>query len=633
MATEKTVISIEVEGTGKAINSLKELKAELKAAQSAALNGDGKAAKRVAELKDKMDDLKDSTKSLQGSGVEKISSSFSLLGQGFKDFDTDKISTGFKGIGTAMKAIPIFLLIEGITYLIENWEELSKGNGLIAKSLQFLGSIFTGIIDVIYKFTDAIGLSNTALEKQGEAMVKANEKSQEALQATTANFDRQLAVAKAAGKSTIQIEKLKQQAIIDTNVEIAKGIEAHIRKNGEFTEDMKKQLSGSLEAIKNAKVKEYEITKEDDKNKKEKSKERLANNLEAIKKIEDAQIAAIKNEELRLISAEVKANERRIKEIKNGKESAELKRQELEAQAVLYEQNISKINADAAAKRKAEEDKIAADKKAEEEKRLKTLEDDKKKQLALEQRDLKAKNELQLLAAGEDATKQLEAKQAALATQRDIELSNTELTESEIAAIKAKYANSSADLQKQLEANKQRAVFEIAQQGLQATQALSDTFFAIKMANVKKGSKEEDDAARKQFKLNKALSIANIVMSGSQSVLAITAVPDFTLGIASAIRIGAIALTTAAQVAKISALQFQSNSDFTAPSLGEGASSSGAPSTSGTPSIAPPPQNTTTFTGNNNNNFNTPPVKTYVVETDLRSATDRMDRIKEQATF
>ena len=90
---DKTVISIEVEGTGKAINSIKELKAELKAAQSAALNGDGKAAKRVAELKDKMDDLKDTTKSLQGSGVEKISSGFSLLGQGFKDFDFDKIKT------------------------------------------------------------------------------------------------------------------------------------------------------------------------------------------------------------------------------------------------------------------------------------------------------------------------------------------------------------------------------------------------------------------------------------------------------------------------------------------------------------------------------------------------------------
>ena len=37
-------------------NALKQLKADLKAAQSAALNGDGAAAKKVAELKDKIDD-------------------------------------------------------------------------------------------------------------------------------------------------------------------------------------------------------------------------------------------------------------------------------------------------------------------------------------------------------------------------------------------------------------------------------------------------------------------------------------------------------------------------------------------------------------------------------------------------
>ena len=127
---EKTVISIEVEGTGKAINSIKELKAELKAAQSAALNGDGKAAKRVAELKDKMDDLTDSTKSLQGSGVERITSGFDLLGQGFKDFDFDKIKTGFKGLGSAMSAIPIFLLIEGIMLLVQNFEEVVKFFGI-----------------------------------------------------------------------------------------------------------------------------------------------------------------------------------------------------------------------------------------------------------------------------------------------------------------------------------------------------------------------------------------------------------------------------------------------------------------------------------------------------------------------
>jgi hypothetical protein len=635
---EKTVISIEVEGTGKAINSIKELKAELKAAQSAALNGDGKAAKRVAELKDKMDDLTDSTKSLQGSGVERIGSGFNLLSQGFKDFDFDKIKTGFKGVGAAMSAIPIFLIIEAISYLVQNFDELSKGSGFLATILRSVSDAISWLVD---GFTDLIGVtseSSRAIEDQGEAMVKANEKSQEALQATTSEFDRQLAVAKAAGKSTIQIEKLKQQAIIDTNVEIAKGIEAHVRKNGEFTEDMKKQLSGSLEAIKNAKVKEYEIVKEDDKNKKEKSKERLANNLEAIKKIEDAQIAAIKNEEVRLISAEVKANERRIKEIKDGKESAELKRQELEAQAVLYEQNISKINADAAAKRKAEEDKIAADKKAEEEKKLKALEDEKKKQLALEQRDLKAKSELQLIAAGEDATKQLEAKQAALATQRDIELSNTELTESERAAIKARYAKQSADLDEQFEANKQQAILEIAKQGLQGAQNLSDLFFTAKMAKVKKGSKEEEDLARKQFNINKALQLGLATIDGFKAISASLASSPVAIGPApnpaGIASLAFVAISTAATIAKIASSQFKGGGGAGGgggemPSVG----SPSIPTSNGTPSIAAPTQNTTTFTGNANNNFNQPPIKTYVVETDLRNSTNTIDKIKDQATF
>lgn len=634
---DKTVISIELEGTGKAINSIKELKAELKAAQSAALNGDGKAAKRVAELKDKMDDLKDTTKSLQGSGVEKISSGFSMLGQGFKDFDFDKIKTGFKGVGAAMSAIPIFLIIEGISYLVQNWKELSEGNGLVAKSLQFLGDIFTSITDVIYEFTDAIGLTNTELDKQGDAIKGFAEKSNAALNEQSQSFDRQIAVAKASGKNTVELEKQKQQAIIDTNYLIAKQIEAFVRAGGELDAEKSKQLTASLDLIKNAKVKEYEITKEDDKNKKEKSKERLATNLEAIKKIEDAQIAAIKNEELRLISAEVKANERRIKEIKDGKESAELKRQELEAQAVLYEQNISKINADAAAKRKAEEDKIAADKKAADEKKLKELEDEKKKQLLLEQRDLKANNELKLLAAGEDSTKQLEAKKEALNIQRDIELSNTELTESERAAIKAKYAKASADLDKGFETDKQKAAFEIAQQSLQATQNLTDIFFSVKMAKAKKGSKEEEDLARKQFNINKALQIGLATIDGFKAISASLALSPVAIGPApnpaGIASLAFVAISTAATIAKIASSQFKGagggGGGGETPTVG----SPSIPSGNGTPSIAAPQQNTTTFTGNNNNNFNQPPIKTYVVETDLRNSTNTIDKIKDQATF
>ena len=537
---EETVMSLKLEGIGKAINSIKELKAELKAAESAALNGDGKAAKRVAELKDKMDDLKDTTKSLQGSGVEKIGSGFNLLGQGFKDMDLDKIKTGFKGLGSAMSAIPIFLIIEGISYLVQNFDELSKGSGFLATILRSVSDAVSWLVD---GFTDLIGVtseSSRAIEDQGEAMVKANEKSQEALQGTTSEFDRQLAVAKAAGKSTIEIEQAKQQAIIDTNYQIAKGIEAQVRAGGEFTDDMKKQLSGSLEAIKNAKVKEYEITENDNKAKQEQYKK----HLEAKKAADD-------------------------------KAKAELEKSKAESDA-LFESLSKEQDAKLAAANKEKDDLEAQ--------RAKLRDEMKAQQLALDKQ----------------AVEQFIADEAA----------------------KAKAEKDRID-----------GGFALANQSLQATQALSDIFFTQKLSKAKKGSAEETAIAKKQFEVNKALQIANATMQGAQAVLA-----AYASGSAIPI-VGAVAgplYAVAAGLVAIKNIQTIKNSQFGGgtPSVDTGSTSAPTiPTSNGTPSIAAPQQNTTTFTGNANNNFNQPPIKTYVVETDLRNSTNTIDKIKDQATF
>ena len=260
MAENKSaVFTVEIGGTQRAITSLAELKKALKDAKDASLNGDGKASKAIAELNDRMDDLNDATKTLKGSGVEKVTSSFGLLGQGFKDFDFDKIKTGFKGIGSAMSAIPIFLVAEGVAYLVENWKELGKGNGIVAKGIQLLNKAFDEITGAITAFTDMIGLSNSALDKQGEAIQTNADKAKEALSNQSAEYDRQIRVAKAAGKSTIALEKAKQQAIIDTNLAVARQIEAFVRAGGEFDEEKRKLLTASLEAIKGAKVTEFEI--------------------------------------------------------------------------------------------------------------------------------------------------------------------------------------------------------------------------------------------------------------------------------------------------------------------------------------------------------------------------------------
>ncbi len=542
---EKTVISIEVEGTGKAINSIKELKAELKAAQSAALNGDGKAAKRVAELKDKMDDLKDTTKSLQGSGVEKISSGFSLLGQGFKDFDFDKIKTGFKGVGAAMSAIPIFLIIEGISYLVENWKELSEGNGLVAKSLQFLGDIFTSITDTIYKFTDAIGLTNTELDKQGEAIKGFAEKSNAALSEQTQGFDRQIAVAKASGKNTVELEKQKQQAIIDTNYLIAKQIEAFVRAGGALDDEKKKQLTASLDFIKNAKVQEYVITENDNKAKQEQYKK----NLEAKKAADD-------------------------------KAKADLEKSKAESDA-LFESLSKEQDAKLAAANKEKDDLEAQ--------RAKLRDEMKAQQLALDKQ----------------AVEQFIADEAAKA---------------------------------QAEKDRINGGFALATQSLQATQALSDIFFTQKLSKAKKGSAEEEQLARKQFNINKALQLGLATIDGFKAISASLASSPVAIGPApnpaGIASLAFVAISTAATIAKIASSQFKG---------GGGAGGGGGemptvgnpsiPTSNGTPSIAAPQQNTTTFTGNNNNNFNQTPIKTYVVETDLRNSTNTIDKIKDQATF
>jgi hypothetical protein len=199
-----------------------------------------------------MDDLSDSVKTLKGSGVERASASLGQLGEGFRNFDFDKIKIGFKGIGAAMSAVPIFLLVEGITYLISNFKELSEGNGVLAKSLQFVGGIIDTVVESLYLLTDALGLTNSELDKQGEAITENAEKSQEALNGTIAAYDRQIKAAQAAGKSTVELEKAKQQAIIDTNRIIAEQIAAFVRAGGELDTEKKKQLTAALETIKNA---------------------------------------------------------------------------------------------------------------------------------------------------------------------------------------------------------------------------------------------------------------------------------------------------------------------------------------------------------------------------------------------
>lgn len=262
------VISTKVEAPN--ISALQALTKELKAAKAAALNGDGVAAKRVAELTDKLDDLKDATRTLQGSGIERVQNSFALLGEGFKNFDFDKIKIGFSAVGAAMKAIPIFLVIEGIKYLIENFQSLSEGTGPLAKALQFVGEVIDGVKEGLKVLSDELFNTTFQFEDAANKMIESTKK---VTDSTVKNYEFQIKAAQAAGKNTIDLERKKFEAMRESAFKQILYLEALKTKTGELTGEQKKQYEQLVDGYRTASQELKLLKIKDDKEAEDKAKE------------------------------------------------------------------------------------------------------------------------------------------------------------------------------------------------------------------------------------------------------------------------------------------------------------------------------------------------------------------------
>jgi hypothetical protein len=218
MATKSDVLDIKVNGLTeieKATKSTSSFKKELAEAKKAALEiGDPESIKKLAALQDKLDDVNDSAKSLRGSGVEGLTSSFGLLKDGIGNADFGKLSAAFKGIGAAMAALPIFFLIEGVKLLIENFDEIVKFFGV-------------GV-------TESDRLTNALNEQK-----KANE----GLSTTISN---QIKLLSAQGGNEEKILELKQKLIAikikeaEADIEIQKQKIKEIILNDSLVESLKK---------------------------------------------------------------------------------------------------------------------------------------------------------------------------------------------------------------------------------------------------------------------------------------------------------------------------------------------------------------------------------------------------------
>jgi hypothetical protein len=185
--------------------------------------------------------------------------------------------------------------------------------------------------------------------------------------------------------------------------------------------------------------------------------------------------------------------------------------------------------------------------------------------------------------------------------------------------------------------NKEAAkiAMDLAVTSIAGLQTLSDLAFASKLSKTKKGSKEEEEVMRKQFKANKALNLSTAIINAAQAQLSILAqYPKFDGGFAMVAAMVGAGITSLASIAKIAATQFDTSSvggnepPPASPPPNLNAAAATATSNS-QPSTLLNPDGTVA-----NQNTPTPaPIQVYVVESDITSTQKQVAVVQNQMNF
>lgn len=531
----------------------------------------------------------------------------------------------FIAFGISLLANPIFLLVAVITAIVVAILLLLNKMGILKKVIDFLMKPIYDLIQGFKDLTDWLGITSFAAEENAEKMLAANEQIMESSKARqetlVGNFDYEIRMAKIYGQETLDLEIAKSKAIGTEAKKRLSGAQKALDdqlKLGENADQktikkLKDQIKEENNTIlnqrreRNAIIAEDRVKKEEEQqkelDKQKQHNEKIAKaNADAAKKAADAakkfaedrinaqrtiadlEIALIQNDNEREIAtinekyvrqmqdlqkneALTAAEKTRLAELYNQQLAVDLKKQEqtvIDAEKAKQQKVNDLIKANQEAQQQAEEDFY-------EQYRVQVMNEQQKEEDAVN------KKYFNLIADAEKYhydTKILEEQQA-----EEIKKIKDKYREAEVKAEKDKNAKIREENFKTA-----KEALDTAQASLDGIQALSDINFNAKMSKLKKGSKEEEAYAKKQFQINKALQLSTAVINGAQSILAITSVPDFTLGVATAIRIASQVAITAGTIAKIASTQFSPNGGG---SGGGSAPSIPIPSSSSTTSATP----------------------------------------------
>lgn len=224
---ELASLNAQVEETERGTEAFNKLQNEIKKTEQAVKKAEGAFG-----------DATDKIRTLSGSGVERANASFGLLREGIQNLDFGKfkiglqgVTGGFRALGGAIAATGIGLLVIGVVQLIENFDKLKSAGGLVGQVFTAIGDTITFILDGLQELSDAIGLTDSKAAAAQEAADARNKKALEErlglVDKVKKSYEDQIAVAKAAGRDTTDLENKSaaaQRQILKTNIEYLENI-------------------------------------------------------------------------------------------------------------------------------------------------------------------------------------------------------------------------------------------------------------------------------------------------------------------------------------------------------------------------------------------------------------------------
>lgn len=667
-------------------NALTDLRTKLKDIKSELLSLEPgtvaytKKLKELGETQGKLKDLGDALR-IEGSALERLKISTGLVSEGFKNFDFDKIKLGFNGISGALKGIPIFLIVEGVKLLIENFDKVvefgkklfnivdaNKQNVAITKEayesekkklevlnnqdnvLKLQGKSEKEILQLkIEQIAKAIEAGKTNL-KATELQLKAEEDLAEKRSGwlktairwgieSTLSMIRVLAapidlmilgynkVASALGKDTIPLinEKLSEYAAKATDIASNMIIDPEkIKKENKKTLDEQKAALAQLENQKAGyQISINNIDKKGGQDAKALRDERLKQereSLDELNRLKAKNIQDAKQRELEVLRVENEINVRGHKEKKASQEVLNQLDVEYQnnRQAIIDKYQKIEDDKQKALDEKIKQDRIKANKDAyDEEERF---------------------NELRILQTKEGTKERLDAEIEAINTRADHEINTSKKTEGQIALIKKKAQDDINKLIKKSEQDdlddkkkKQQDTLKASADTLNGLNQLSGAFYTTKLLNAKKGSEEEQKLLKQQFEVNKAFQIANAVMNGANAVTSILGSPANKIdptGTLMAVQIAGAVAATAAQIAVISKTKFEGAPPTPeTPSMG----GAGGQAPTGTPQMPQTRTEQGTFLNEQGQTTGRLDTRVYVLESDITSTQRDVNRVKTQS--